>query len=441
VLFVFSEAHLDDLQGSKTEFLDKDLNLIGHYTGDNYFYHDPIKNKTSCSLATPFEAFYRRDYKAINEFLDKPHLSDSILGLFSKSENSPVRKLIESILNMPIKFFSGKIDSENASSSESLKKLFPGYSPDMSLSDFYKEILPFGASLLKDENKVSELRKTIEGHVNRDDYSYEKWSMDFNERFRQTTYGKSFLEIIDSMLLESQKTDFKLRFSYAYTLLEMLSVTKERVGKKTKKNNVNSLRTDASHAYFGSLCDYLVSDDKGLQIKAQILYESFGIHTKILASKDLVSLSTILINQEETLDTFSRSLEYDLNKAILISQRFDSSMNAVVSIYRTGHSYFNLFNRLKRIESNPARYVLYFERHASANFIMFREIELIVEKLLKVLGVDDGNLGSFKFEENLSSNEPIRSWTSSNLKFELTVSGKRDGVLTNLHFSQLRPQK
>jgi hypothetical protein len=66
-------------------------------------------------------------------------------------------------------------------------------------------------------------------------YSFQNHGMSFNEKLRKTSFGKTYLEMVESMLLENQKQDSYLRFSYSYNLLEIYSITKKKVVEKQKK--------------------------------------------------------------------------------------------------------------------------------------------------------------------------------------------------------------
>ena len=42
-LFIYSDAHLDDLKESQESYRNQDLELMGEYVQDNYLSRDPIK--------------------------------------------------------------------------------------------------------------------------------------------------------------------------------------------------------------------------------------------------------------------------------------------------------------------------------------------------------------------------------------------------------------
>jgi hypothetical protein len=293
-----------------------------------------------------------------------------------------------------------------------------------------KSVSPYSTSLLKDEKQVTEIRKYISEYMDRDTYSFEKWGTKFNEKFKETSIGKSFTEMIESLLPENEKDNFNVKFSHAYTLLELYNITQERTKRGLKKFNLTSLNTDASHAYFGSFCDYLVSDDKGMQVKANIVYQLFGFHTKVLSSADFINISHILLGQEEDYGKFSTSFQYDLKHAFLLNKTSNLETGFEVSVYKTTHNYFNYFNRLQIIVDNGHHtYAFYSDRENHGSFFMYRELEIIIRKLLTVFGLDDDAKGVYNFNENneWELEDVIRRWTRDTLLFCLRTSKRTWG--------------
>jgi hypothetical protein len=414
----FSDAHLDDLKRSQKHYRDQDLSFMEQYVNYNYYAYEHV-NKPGFRhyLSTPKEAFDRRNYEAAEKIVANPFdLKLLIEGLDDMPEMQPLVTLFDTVMNMPISALGPTVDVSAMDETNKywMDKVFPGYSSDMSIKDMMTSITPFGIGMLEDEKKVTELRRHISDYMDSNDYSFAKWGMGFNEAFRNTALGKTFLEVIDNMLLDSQKNNIYLRFSYAYSLLEMYNVTQERKSRGgLKKFNYESLTTDALHAYFASFCDYLITDDKGLQVKAHIMYELLGFSTKVLSTQDFINSKTLLTGQEETFNSFLDSLVYDLEKSFQIGQKQDISNGTSIKTYKTSHHYFNYFNRLNRISgSGNITLVLYCERSGEGNFIMSSEVELLVKKTISVLGIDDANKGFYdpKIEGN-KLNDYIRRWT------------------------------
>jgi hypothetical protein len=155
------------------------------------------------------------------------------------------------------------------------------------------------------------------------------------------------------------------------------------------------------HAYYASFCDYLVTDDKGLQAKAHIMYQLFDIPAKVLSTQDFVNMRSQLIGQEETADRFTESMKYDMKHAFMIRDMYLFKSDSQITTFKATHNYFNYFNRFQIIrDRDTTSVVFYCERLGHGNFVMYREIELLISKLLKVFGPDMEGKRSYTFAEN-----------------------------------------
>ncbi|MDF3077579.1 MAG: hypothetical protein K0S09_1468 [Sphingobacteriaceae bacterium] len=425
VLFNFSDAHLDDLKASNQSFRDEDLRQMEEYVQDNYYSRDAIQNRDEILLATPLEAFYSKDYALAENFIKDFNIDVLLEDLPDDPLSNALRNYLETLFNLPIGLFGETIPMDTLTSENKayMDKLLPDYSPDMSLKNFIASLNPYGSAFLTDPKEFQGLRDMIATYMNHDDYSYEKWGMEFNERFREKLSGMSFMDNIDNMLLEKQKNDLYLKFQYAYGLLEMYNITQEKVGGKRKKLNYQSLQNDSNHAYFAAYSDYLVTDDKGLQVKATILYTLLNIPTIVLSSQEFQERRIIITGNEETWESFTQSLVHDLKHAMLLFSTTYIGEGIRADTYKLSHDYFNYFNRLKIEQWDLPRCVLYCERKTTANSFMYREIELLVRKLVKVFGMDDDNKGEYLMNEKDESHDYIRKWSLKEVTYWLLTQG------------------
>jgi len=96
--------------------------------------------------------------------------------------------------------------------------------------------------------------------------------------------GLSLIEIIEkSIELHPQGKEMGLqnRFAGVFEMLDMIGYWKD---KYNNKSNYARL-WDASHSFFSSHCDFFVSNDKRTRNKAKVVFEIYGIKTKIITSK------------------------------------------------------------------------------------------------------------------------------------------------------------
>jgi hypothetical protein len=440
-LFIFSDAHLDDLKDSTNiEYLEEDLAIIEAYAKDNYFSYDHSQDKSfKLYLAGAKEAFYNRDYEAAKRGLDYVFDSNKIFeDLGDEPYLAPLKEMMNLYMNQPISTQGLQLDHSllDDRSRFLLNKVAPGFHNSMSLREFLQCLHPFTQGIYSDPKELTELRRYAADYYNRDDYSFEKWGLEFDSKLKDSAFGKPFLELVDSSLTEDQLKDDQYRFCHAYALLEMQGITQERDSKnKLKKFTFDSLHRDATHAYFASLCDYLVTDDKGLQVKAHILYSLFGYNTRILSRQDFINSKSMSLANEETWGSLLKSLDYDLKHSFQVLDKINIADQTTVKEFKITHPYFNYFTRLQIVgDEAGSLYALFCRRHKQANFIMYREIELLVTKLLVVFGIDSEGKGPYLFSENdkYQNREPIRTWTVNDYTFELLQSFKDWGFFLAL---------
>lgn len=93
------------------------------------------------------------------------------------------------------------------------------------------------------------------------------------EQVQGTEFYKNFKEFIEQSMYScgldfSEKYDELSLFTHTYGMMQTLSVETD----KRKKYNVRSATNDAGHCYFGSMCNYMITEDDGLYRRAKVLY-------------------------------------------------------------------------------------------------------------------------------------------------------------------------
>lgn len=269
----------------------------------------------------------------------------------------------------------------------------------------------FGNKLLTDRQEVIELKKMMEEYVSSDKYSFEKWKDQFDEKFKENFGGQSFTDLMKQTFDAVKDYNEYDKFVLFFNSLELHNVTKDKPLRKSQA--LESIHTDANHAWYASFSDVLVTDDMGLAAKAYITYKFFEIQTKIFTTEEFLNNRTIFLQQEENdLKTFFKTLDYELKNSLVLRNNTNSSIENDM-ILKNHHKFFNYFNR---ISNSKGSLKLYCQRHLNANFIMFREAKLLTDKLVKLFGVDVENKGYYNSEKDDPKDDVLRKWTFENIE-------------------------
>lgn len=391
------------------------------YVKDNFINRDHIKRTIRYSLVKPMDAYSAYNFSAPLDFFNDTETA--MEGLFDFEGDEELRenfkKLMESPIAAPPAF-----DTEHLEGS--IKKFADDFKNVRSLSDAMKAIGGMG-DFINDKNYTQLNRKLFEGYVNRDDYSYEKWSFEFDERLKDTTYGKTFSELVDQMTTGSDKGDEYQIFLNTYIALETFGVTQERTGKKQqlKKNSFMDLNKDAAHAFFASKSDYFVSDDLGVQQKAFITYKMMGITTQVLSPNDFVERAPLLIANEGSADWLSEQITTIIETGKIVQESEDGA----VLLREVNPPLYNYFNRLQ-YNQRASGSTLQLFRNRPQTIALYSEMALIIEKLARVFGppLELPMLDYTKSFKDYELGEPIRVWSTPglmlNLQLEQTDYGK-----------------
>lgn len=413
LIFTYSHAHHQDLSNSDSSFWEEDLLLLEHYVKDHYFDYDAIKKNTNCLLAKPTESFYDTDFSIVKNFLNPDNnLMDSLFPTIEGEEEDEFSKiakdLFQNLLNIPIP----NLNQPDLTGKE--KELSERYLPsneNLTVGSLMKHFFKFGNKLLTDRQEVIELKKMMEEYVSSDKYSFEKWKDQFDEKFKENFGGQSFTDLMKQTFDAVKDYNEYDKFVLFFNSLELHNVTKDKPLRKSQA--LESIHTDANHAWYASFSDVLVTDDKGLAAKAYITYKFFEIQTKIFTIEEFLNNRTIFLQQEENdLKTFFKTLDYELKNSLVLRNNTNSSIENDM-ILKNQHKFFNYFNR---ISNSKGSLKLYCQRHLNANFIMFREAKLLTDKLMKLFGVDVENKGYYNSQKDDPKDDVLRKWTFENIE-------------------------
>ena len=67
-------------------------------------------------------------------------------------------------------------------------------------------------------------------------------------------------------------------------LLDLFGINKET----RKKVRFRNMQIDCLHSFFGSYCDYMVSDNEGVRLKSKTLYKLFNVETEVYSIDEFI---------------------------------------------------------------------------------------------------------------------------------------------------------
>lgn len=402
---VFSEAHLDDLHPSIEHYRNEDLELMEKYTNDIFIQYNHSTKTWDCFRATPKMAYDERNFSALDETMKNPFDFRSMvadLGDFPGKEL--ICQMMDNYMSIPISVMGHAeiSDIDIARNKGMLDKMIPGYSPQMSIGSFMGSMMPYLSKLFGDHKEFDDLRKNVTTYINTDDYKYEKWGMDFNEQLEKTPIGKKFTDFLRQLTSANEKQDYWQQFFQAYSLLEVFGITEEKVGGRRKKNNLADLTKDCAHAFNAMSCDYFITNDKGLLVKAQILYHIFQVDKpKIINLNELDQFELAQLNDEST--------ESLIPFLLSLPNAFEG--DKTLASYEMKRKFLHYFDLTTKFKDNENLYLLS-SGVDGGRYFMYRELLKVCEKVTVLWGKDAHGKGDVEIEEltKAESTTCLRIW-------------------------------
>ncbi|MBP6532205.1 MAG: hypothetical protein KA285_02920 [Bacteroidia bacterium] len=334
LLYVYSKAHLLDLLKDKTNNKFADLDFISKLAKDNYMSvegDDEIMTFQKINARDAFNSQINHDY-----FDDSPFsslMNDSIF-----SENSTLAQLMK--IKLPINFpkFEGITDNQISL----INKIFPLGKSEISIMDILETFQSFYQEISNKHNPTfKEMRRMSIEALNFQIGNEE--NVDFDSILKESALKKDLSELVES-IISNNKSLKNTRYSFfttTYLMLNIFGLDNENL----RKSNFLSTIHDAQHVFYGAHCDYFVTEESKMALKARGLYKKFNISTRVLTLNQFMnSINTIANNRENKITTFFDLLNYELNNGMVIFRKPSIENNTIYEIIRPIHRFFGYFN-------------------------------------------------------------------------------------------------
>lgn len=427
LIFYYSYAHLSDLTRDKTNKKFEDLLFMEQLVDKNYLNLHIEETIVNVQIVSPTEAFNNLDHTPLSEIINFSELfSEMEPNECDTPEIIDAKNKMKLIFNMPIGNLGIPNFNDGIEENNPLNRMLPALDNKSTLMDLIKGMLETFDNLNEDPSIWRGLRNYSIDTLNLKKFNIDINDKNFDAELKDTPLQKSFIEFVEDTFTHNKSLEKQREFNFfinAYSCLNILGLDNE----KNSKVVFSSFQNDAQHAYYAAHCEYLISDDEQLLLKAKVLYNLFGIETKVLNLADFQkNFNEIGGSLDLNIETYYKKLANVINKEELVEILEIEEQNKKVIIYKLEDKHFNFFNRLNLIIENKDTpiFIFYSEILNYSKFTSFKEFESITNKIVNILGSD--NFGKDKFKEEdksdiIENKWRGRIWRSQNESFYLEV--------------------
>lgn len=378
-IFLYSDAHLFDLQKDNTERKFAEMEFMQEIVDSNRLMLDG--RKVDIVKDAPKDIF---------DTLKK--VGDIDVIDFSQLDTEQINMLSNAI-DLFIKGISGQLDVNWLSDRE------PIHVDKLQVNqEFVTSILKCVANSLYCQKEPYKLvRDNIKAKYN-PTIEIADNNTDFNDKLKNAPLRLSFIDTIKASLKQmgrSSDNDFEV-YIMAYALLDMLGLSREK-GKTVRFHNV---QVDSYHSFFASYCDCLVSNDVGLTRKSKILYELFGLDTQVYSIDEFINhFNACIIDNQKSGGKYLNEIMSDYSARTVIDTQ---QLNGYTFTHIKGsHRYFGYFNYMLERKTENETVIIIYKRQDTKPLLPSREVEIIVNRLVKSFEESNNLAGMFNKEIEL----------------------------------------
>ena len=426
IMFYYSYAHLSDLSPDKTNKKFDDLNFMEELVESNFLMLNTDEKFVNVQIANPTEAYNSMNFAPINEVIDFQELfAEMEIKEDDSIELKEAKEKMKMVFNMPLSSLGIPNLSDSIEENNPINKLLPSLSENGTFLDLMKGMLNTFTDLHEDPTIWRDFRSYSIKSLGNNPFNIDVNDNSFNELLKETPLQKSFLEFVEETFTHNKSLEKQREYNFfinAYNCLNLLGLDKE----KNKKVVFSSFQNDAQHAYYAAHCECLVSDDEQLLVKARILYNLFGIETKVLNFNEFEEYINLKEKDDLSIDLFAKSLSEVFENGTLEDDFEIEDQNKRVLVYKLDKALFNFFNRLNLVITNKdtPMYIFYNEIKNYSRFTSFTEFKKITDKIVTVLGTDSNSKSEFTEEDRkliIEDNWQGRVWHFQSESFCLEV--------------------
>lgn len=375
-IFFYSNAHLFDLQDDKTDIKYAEMEFMQSIVdGNRLIYEFPRQEMMKQSPREAFETVGKvGDFSWLDNF-DISQLTDEQLNA------------INNIVDISIKDLKGELDfnwltNRIPISANELQVDVPIFKSLMNLIAY---------NFYENKNAYKQVRDNTIARYNPKEIKANGEDV-FNEQLSSSPLGLSFIETIKATLAQTglSSSDSAIVYYMSYMLLDLFGVNKEA----RKKVKFQNMQADCCHSFFGSYCDCIVSDDEGLRLKSKTLYKLFNFGTKVYSIDEFIERFDEAINNNKKSGRkyFDEIFNDYIARQIL---RTEITPEHTLTYLNTSNKFFGYFNCMIERKSDNETVIILHKNNDLNQPMLVREIEIIVNRMVKVFNDMGANFTLF----------------------------------------------
>lgn len=364
-VFLFSDAHIFDLQQDDTDMKYKEMDFMQSIVGENRLMW--CNSNIEVANESPRSAF--------NHVVNTQNLSwldDFDLSQIPKEQHD----FINNVFDLFIRDLKGELDLDWITTRN------PIHAGELRVKkDEFASYLKFIIHNLHDNNGVYKAMRDVAmenynpTHITADNASV------LNSQLSSSPLGLSFVDTINAISNQfgMPSPSFVMAYYLSYTLLDLLGLCKE----PRKKVEFRNMQTDCYHSFFGTYCDCLVSDDKGMRDKSKILYNLFNVETKVYSIDEFIEQfdKAISDNEKSASEYFGEiRKDYECGEILQAAEYPAYTLTQL----KAEHKYFGYFNYMAEVKSKDGTIILLHKNKNLRTSIYIQEVGIIVNRIARV---------------------------------------------------------
>jgi hypothetical protein len=397
-IYCFSEAHIYDLVRDQTDEKLKDMSFMETIVSDNcWSYNKQIIFK----YQTPFEYYDSFDWTPIEGILNGEDTLSTFMRMMLSAIPLNLAELIKES-DLPPNF------------PENFKTLF---SRSTNMYEFMQAFFDMTTELTVEQKEFKKMIRYLHDNSLTGDI-YRALKLEGFDG-KKLTDKQKFRDSYIAHFMQNKKEVYRYDlFLQLHSGLEILGIVKGKPKKQKMMNMVN----DGRHAFFGSFCDILVSEDADMINKTKFLYDLLDIGTKVMTINEFVAFQANRKPQSGEIKAMLKELEH-FDELDTIWEEKDAEKIWIAK--KMKHTYLGLFDCVNHVITSTYSYS-YFNKHSNnlSTGTLIKEIEYVTNHAISFLGPDIDGKQHFSPHEMEEEKWGGRNWLIEETGIQLFLDKK-----------------